>query len=193
MSSDDTVTINDPGYESYNTGDFVRFTSTDTVQIELLQNGVKTHSMVASTSLYGASVPEGVLQVHSLLHGPNSQGCDCPALHHAAPSQAAVLVFRGGCTFYEKVINAQHAAKLVIVLDVSESETRPTLLDDSDSPIDVTSNTPALIMVQGSQRVQVLSTASSIRLVQHDATRLLIKGDVVENVIIQLREEVLEQ
>lgn len=149
VAPDVDVWINDTTYAAFNTGDLVRFTSSQTTQLEILevhstavgidgdkvndnntsqarQSLKRAHSLLATKSLYGTPLPstEEVLHLYSLLTLPGtaSTGCMCPILPSTLEaSRTALLVRRGECTFYEKLVSAHGVARLVIVVDLDST------------------------------------------------------------------------
>lgn len=190
------ILILDPKYAEYSTEGLVKFSADDNVLLTFPSSDATQNTCIRGvTSKHGTPLPisDMTLTLYSLLNTSNSNGCSCPALLHKqeipAVEDVAILVYRGSCSFFDKCVNAWGAARLVIVVDPESEAIRPALIDDEGVPMPSNGSYPSLLMVpasaldlkQGRGQVTVKSSELSQKV-----ERLLIRGEVVDNVRVDL-------
>lgn len=209
ISHDVEIVVQDPRYEVYTTPDLVHFSvpsSKDTF-LRVTDDNLLVHTIAGRTSLHGTAIPdpERSLMLFSMLNTSNADGCMCPALRPLSGDQTfedvAIAVFRGGCSFYEKSMNAFGAARVVIVVDAERtSETagggggpiRPMLVDDSGRPMASDEAYPSVVSVQGSLSAATLQEGRTVSLLRpseslDERVQMFVRGQVVANmgVVVQ--------
>lgn len=190
------ILISDPKYAEYSTEGLVKFSAENNVVLTFFaSNTTQAPTVNGVISKYGTPLPisDMTLTLHSLLNTSNSNGCSCPALlrdrNIPAADEVAILVFRGGCSFFEKSANAWGAAGLVIVVDPESEAIRPALIDDEGVPMPSNGSYPSLLMVPASA-LNVMQDGNQVTVRSSDLTRqverLVIRGEVVDNVRVDL-------